>query len=276
MDAGFQPGMQNEKRPQECLPGALRSDLPFLVRARVPASPPRSARASLSGLGWVSRCAFWCLWRCKARRSRDPETAHLSSDRGATAPSSRPRLTSRRRSRRRSGAYARLVPVAPVALVQRADVVPRILAIHDASASTRPTGVPDTSADDDAFQAYAASLRRSRSPRAHRDAYFNIPMPRRACPMPRHAFYAIYGDRSLSQERYQALTLGARATPRVHYTQAGGVWHTNCLRIPTHPFATSFVLLRVCPLRWLPSKFSTSGTRLSRPSSAVFPAFYVL
>jgi len=54
-----------------------------------------------------------------------------------------------------------------------------------------------------------------------------------------------WGDRSLSQERYQALTLGARATPRVHHTQAGGVWHTNCVRIPTHPFATSFVLLRL-------------------------------
>ena len=74
----------------------MRPDLLFLEIARKPEPPPGSARASLGGLGWVSRCAFWRLWRCKFRQSRDRETAHLSSDRdrGATAPSSRPRQCS--------------------------------------------------------------------------------------------------------------------------------------------------------------------------------------
>lgn len=107
------------------------SDLPFLVIARKPEPPPGSARASLGGLGWVSRCAFWRLWRCKFRQSRDRETAHLSSDRdrGATAPSSRPRRCSVRpplqfpRHRAVVTSTLRRVhssrPVAPVVLVQR-------------------------------------------------------------------------------------------------------------------------------------------------------------
>ena len=107
------------------------SDLPFLEIARKPEPPPGSARASLGGLGWVSRCAFWRLWRCKFRQSRDRETAHLSSDRdrGATAPSSRPRRCSVRpplqfpRHRAVVTSTLRRVhssrPVAPVVLVQR-------------------------------------------------------------------------------------------------------------------------------------------------------------
>ena len=109
----------------------MRSDLLFLVSARKPEPPPGSARASLGGLGWVSRCAFWRLWRCKFRQSRDRETAHLSSDRdrGATAPSSRPRRCSVRpplqfpRHRAVVTSTLRRVhssrPVAPVVLVQR-------------------------------------------------------------------------------------------------------------------------------------------------------------
>ena len=109
----------------------MRSDLPFLEIARKPEPPPGSARASLGGLGWVSRCAFWRLWRCKFRQSRDRETAHLSSDRdrGATAPSSRPRRCSVRpplqfpRHRAVVTSTLRRVhssrPVAPVVLVQR-------------------------------------------------------------------------------------------------------------------------------------------------------------
>ena len=106
-------------------------DLLFLEIARKPEPPPGSARASLGGLGWVSRCAFWRLWRCKFRQSRDRETAHLSSDRdrGATAPSSRPRRCSVRpplqfpRHRAVVTSTLRRVhssrPVAPVVLVQR-------------------------------------------------------------------------------------------------------------------------------------------------------------
>ena len=106
-------------------------DLLFLEIARKPEQPPGSARASLGGLGWVSRCAFWRLWRCKFRQSRDRETAHLSSDRdrGATAPSSRPRRCSVRpplqfpRHRAVVTSTLRRVhssrPVAPVVLVQR-------------------------------------------------------------------------------------------------------------------------------------------------------------
>ena len=130
----------------------MRSDLPFLVIARKPEPPPGSARASLGGLGWVSRCAFWRLWRCKFRQSRDRETAHLSSDRdrGATAPSSRPRRCSVRpplqfpRHRAVVTSTLRRVhssrPVAPVVLVQRHQPAthhpaspaapPRALAMH--------------------------------------------------------------------------------------------------------------------------------------------------
>ena len=74
------------------------------------------------------------------------------------------------------------------------DALPQIQANSARNAAApRPASAPVTPAGGDAIQAYAASLRESRDPRVHRDAFSNIPMRRRACPMPRHVFYAIYG-----------------------------------------------------------------------------------
>ena len=74
------------------------------------------------------------------------------------------------------------------------DALPRIQANSARNAaSPRPASARVTPARSDTVQAYAASLRESRDPRVHRDAFSNIPMRRRACPMPRHVFYAIYG-----------------------------------------------------------------------------------
>jgi ribA/ribD-fused uncharacterized protein len=111
----------------------------------------------------------------------------------AVAPATNaPREVVRRRDN--EGQPARLVAdlsqhdyVAPNAL-------PQILTNSARNAAApRPASAPVAPAGGDAIQAYAAALRGSRDPRVHRDAFSNIPMRRRACPMPRHVFYAIYG-----------------------------------------------------------------------------------
>ena len=81
---------------------------------------------------------------------------------------------------------------------------------------------------------------------------------------------AVQEDRSLSQERYQALTLGARATPRVHHTQAGGVWHTK-LRVHSYTSVCyQFRVGRVCPFAGFPRSLQHQGPRPSRSALRFF------
>ena len=88
--------------------------------------------------------------------------------------------------------------------------------------------------------------------------------------------YFEWKDRSLSQERYQALTLGARATPRVHHTQAiWGMAH-QIARAFLHNRSLPVWVVRVCLLRWLPPKPATSRPTPFTLCSTVFFAFYVL
>ena len=84
---------------------------------------------------------------------------------------------------------------------------------------------------------------------------------------------AVQEDRSLSQERYQALTPGARATPRVHHTQAiWGMAH-QIARAFLHNRSLPVWVVRVCLLRWLPPKSSTSRPTPITLSSTVFSLF---